>query len=121
MTWHDAGILLVCDELSSKSAVEGVSRIHLHPECEIVQLKDDSVELRSAVGPFFIKFAGNGMLQVEPAFYCPEFGLRLPNKALAWSSQGAAIQFAYSIALGKQVDAFDLKQGATLNGKVYEI
>jgi uncharacterized heparinase superfamily protein len=120
LTWHDEGILLIRDEVGSKSAVEGISRIHLHPDCKIVQQDENSVEVHSPVGPVSVKFAGPGNLRVEEALYCPEFGLRVPNKALAWSARGPDIRFGYCIAPVQQVDAFDLEHGAILNGKHYE-
>jgi len=119
LTWHDAGILLIRDEVSTKSAVKGVSRIHLHPDCTLVRQDGNSVEMNSPAGPFSVRFAGPGTLQVEESFYCPEFGLRLANKALAWSASGSDIRFGYCIAPVHQIDAFDLEHGATIGEKSY--
>ena len=60
-----------------------------------------------------------GTLRIEEALYCPEFGLGLPNKALAWSACGSDFRFGYCIAPVKQVDSFDLEHGAILNGQHY--
>jgi uncharacterized heparinase superfamily protein len=120
LTWYDAGILLIRDEVGSKRNVEAISRIHLHPDCTVVRQNENSVEVNSPAGLVSVRFAGIGTLRVEDALYFPEFGLRLPNKALAWSARGSDLRLGCCIAPVQRVEAFDLEHGVTLNGQRYE-
>jgi uncharacterized heparinase superfamily protein len=119
VTWHEDGILLVRDEVISRRAVEGVSRVHMHPDCTILRLAGNHVEMNSPSGPVSIRFAGVGTPVVEETSYCPEFGLDIPNKTLAWSAAGSHIRFGYCIAPSSEVERFDLEEGATVAGKSY--
>ena len=117
-TWHNEGILLVRDEIQAGNSTEAVSRIHLHPNCQIIATGRDSVELNTLAGAFHMRFAGPGRLKVEDSFYCPEFGRRFANQALAWTAQGTNLRFGFCFAPG-HIEAFDLDEGATVAGQTH--
>jgi uncharacterized heparinase superfamily protein len=113
-TCHHPGVLMVRDHIQSGAPVEAVSRIHLHPSCEIVRTTAREVSFNTQVGPFVTRFAGKGRLAIEDSFYCPQFGRRCPNKTLAWSIQGTNRSGGFCFSPGLRIDRFDLTTGATI-------
>jgi uncharacterized heparinase superfamily protein len=85
--WHDRGELFVKDLLSSAAEHRVVSRIHLHPDCRIVEMSDKQARVSFAKGELAIEFEGTAQAVSEDSHYCPEFGLRLKNQAIAWSGR----------------------------------
>lgn len=119
LTWHDMGILLIRDQLASKRPVEGVSRIHLHPDCTVLRRDANSIEVNSPAGPVSIQFDGPGTLRLGDAQYCPEFGLRFANNVLEWSVRSSSTRFGCCIAPVRQIDRFNLEDGAIVKGQHY--
>ena len=66
-----------------------------------------------------IVFAGPGRLQIENSFYCPEFGKKLNNQALAYACEGADVKSAFAISCLPGDTALDLDSGATIGGIRY--
>jgi uncharacterized heparinase superfamily protein len=97
-TWHDRGVLIVRDRISSGKSVSAVSRLHLHPDCEIVDLGPRSAQIRAPGGNFYVAFAGRGRLGVEKSAYCPEFGVAIENQALVFSSAGSDVEMGFCIS-----------------------
>lgn len=91
-TWHERGSLEIRDTLISSEPAEIVSRIHLHPTCEIVSVEGAEVTAACPAGRFRVAFFGEGRLDVAPSWYCPEFGVKLDNKCLAFKSAGRRVQ-----------------------------
>jgi len=83
--WFDDGIFIVSDQVSSSRPVSCVSRLHLHPDCEIVELDKFRARIRHAAGECVVAWTGEGTLGTEDSWYCPEFGLRRKNVALAFT------------------------------------
>jgi uncharacterized heparinase superfamily protein len=119
LTWHNAGILLIRDEITAQYPIEGASRIHLHPDCTITLQNKNSVHINSPAGPVIIKFAGPGELHLEQSTYSPEFGRRLANKAIVWSASGSSIHFGCCIAPLSDIDSFDINTGAVVGETHY--
>ena len=117
--WHRDGVLMVRDEIDSAARTEASSRIHLHPDCQVASIQGGSAELSTQAGPFAIRFAGPGALRLEDSIYCPEFGRRIPNQALAWTAQGRQLRFGFCLAPGRLISSFDLEAGATINRQTY--
>ncbi|MEO1996890.1 MAG: alginate lyase family protein [Planctomycetaceae bacterium] len=59
--------------------------LHLHPSVNVKRCGPASVEL--AVGDHVceLRFLTDGDLEVEEAWYCPEFGKRIPSTLLNWT------------------------------------
>ncbi|HEY5658804.1 MAG TPA: alginate lyase family protein, partial [Myxococcota bacterium] len=96
--WHAAGVLLVRDEVRAGRPVRVCSRLHLHPDCEIVSQGERAVRVRHPGGTFSIAFDGPGQLSVEPSSYCPEFGVVREGRALVLASRGAAVETGFCVA-----------------------
>jgi uncharacterized heparinase superfamily protein len=112
--WHQDGVLLVRDEISSGATTESVARVHWHPDCQIVRTTEREVELLTPQGPFALRFSGPGALRREESWSCSEFGKRVPNQTLAWSNQERRSRFGFCLAPARQIESFDLESGAQI-------
>ena len=64
---------------------------------EVVKMTADRAEVASPGGPFLIVFSGSGKLTCEPSFYCPEFGIKIENTALAFCFSGLNMETTFRI------------------------
>jgi len=87
--WHRDGNVVIFDQVIGGGMLHGtdfVTRFHLHPSCLVTSVtKNRIVHVRYPAGAFEIRFETEGTVQLEPSFYCPEFGRRLDNVAVAFS------------------------------------
>lgn len=97
-SWHERGVLVVADRVSSARTVSVASRMHVHPDCEIADLGPRIARIRAPGGDFHVAFAGRGRLEVEPSVYCPEFGVAIENQALVFSFAGTDVELGYCIS-----------------------
>ena len=97
-TWHDGGVLVLRDRVTSRTPVAWVSRLHLHPDCRVVSAVGGAAHLQTPAGPCCIRFEGPGELRVKDSTYCPQFGLALPNRVLEFRTAGACVEVACCIA-----------------------
>ena len=118
--WNERGILMVKDAITSSREVRGVSRLHLHPACRIVRLEGKAAVIEHPHGRFGVRFAGAGALDVEASYYCPEFGSRIDNRALAFSAAGSPIETGFCIASDCEQFEYDLTRGARVDGHRFE-
>jgi uncharacterized heparinase superfamily protein len=117
--WHEDGVLMVRDEIRSAASTLAIARIHLHPDCKIVRATEREVELSTPEGPFTVRFSGAGILRTEESWYCPEFGKRVRNYALAWSHRTGWGRFGFCFAPGRRIKSFDLDSGAEVSQQRY--
>ncbi len=108
------------DTIHSRRTVTASCRLHLHPDAEIVAMGRRDVDVVLGGGKFKICFAGDGMLVRQESFYCCEFGKKLPNDALVFTTEGKEMQFACCIAKTHSNLQVDLSKGATVGEKEYE-
>jgi uncharacterized heparinase superfamily protein len=118
--WHDAGILMVKDDVQSANPVVAESRLHLHPSCELLDRSQDACRIRYPGGQCSIQFAGTGALDVESTWYYPTFGSRHRNKTLVFRRRGKSQSTGYCIAVGPRPVEFNLDSGAVIDGTSYE-
>ena len=62
-------------------------------------------------------FAGAGELALEASDYCPEFGSRIPRRALRFETTGASLVFGFCVANGAEQIEYDLDSGASVSGE----
>ncbi len=86
--WCKPGSLRIEDRIIASCPKSVTSRLHLHPDCSIDKIEDNSVCVSYVSGKFKLSFSGEGDLSLEDSFYCPEFGKKLENKALAYRAFG---------------------------------
>lgn len=95
--WESAGRLDVCDRIQTSRSVTAVSRLHLHPTCRIKSMGEREAVVEFPEGEFRITFQDGGTLRREDSFYCPEFGRKEPNVALAFALEGKEIETGFSV------------------------
>jgi len=95
--WNKSGKLIVKDTITASNQQNMVSRLHLHPNCKIDELKDNVARITYPAGEIKIIFSDDGELLPEESYYCPEFGVKIPNKALAFSLLGTKIETEFQI------------------------
>ncbi|MEE8475621.1 MAG: alginate lyase family protein [Myxococcota bacterium] len=124
--WHDRGVLMVRDTITSSRRVSGVSRLHLHPDCRIASLEGREAVVEYPGGSFRVGFAGPGELEVEDSYYCPEFGVRIGNRALAFtalavpaSSGSCVAETGFCIASEAEEFEYDLASGARVDSRSF--
>jgi len=86
--WRKPGSLRIEDRIIASCPKSVTSRLHLHPDCSIDNIEDNSVCVSYLSGKFQLSFSGEGNLSLEESFYCPEFGKKLENKTLAYYAFG---------------------------------
>jgi uncharacterized heparinase superfamily protein len=87
-----SGRLEVEDRIVSSRPVRVVSRLHLHPECTVEQLTDVTAIIVRGDDRLRLRWSGAvDELVHEDSWYCPRFGLRQDNVALACLSYGSRI------------------------------
>jgi uncharacterized heparinase superfamily protein len=117
--WHPQGVLLVRDTVTARRPVTVRSRLHLHPDCELLGAQDGLARLRHPGGVFAVHFAGEGELSVEPSLFCPEFGKQLESRALVFAARGARVEMGFCVAAGGRDVAYDLAAGARVGDASY--
>lgn len=95
--WDKSGKLAVKDVVTASRPQTISSRIHLHPSCKIDSLNNNSARVAYSGGSFEVTFYGNGNLSVQDSYYCPEFGVIIPNKALTFSYSGCNTETEFKI------------------------
>jgi len=63
----------------------------------IDSIENNSVRMSYPKGDFRITFSGRGELSIEDSYYCPEFGVKIPNKAVAYTSSGCKTETEFQI------------------------
>lgn len=95
--WNKSGKLIVKDIISASKPQRMVSRLHLHPNCEIDRLDGNTAWLTYPAGKVKITFSDNGKLLPEESYYCLEFGVKISNRSLAFSFSGSIIGTEFQI------------------------
>ncbi|MFW6287101.1 MAG: heparinase II/III family protein [Candidatus Sumerlaeota bacterium] len=92
-----AGALLIEDSIESDRSVQAVSRLHLHPDCELHTMRDNIVSIERDGVICHIHFSGPGSLEIESAWYCPRFGQKRESQLLAWTVRADSARWRTSI------------------------
>jgi uncharacterized heparinase superfamily protein len=91
--------LQVSDRVTASRPVTAVSRLHLHPLCEVEWVKDCDALVRFPGGAFLVAFTSPGRLAREDSFYCPEFGRKEPTTTLAFTFEGKEAEGSFTVSL----------------------
>ena len=90
-------IISVQDKVSSGKAVSAVSRIHLHPDCSILERKENRIVVEYPQGMFEIEIHGSRSVSVEKGWYFPEFGKKFENQVIEICAGGEEVEFGYEV------------------------
>jgi len=97
ISWDRKKGLHIRDEISSTREVQLVSRLHLHPKCEVVRIQNNRLRVTCEDVKACIMCADGYTLSIESSWYCPEFGNRVKNKVVCLRTAG------YEICLDLQI------------------
>ncbi len=87
-----SGGLEVHDTIVSTRSVRTASRVHLHPDSRLEELTGDTAVVARGERRLRLHWSGAvDELVREDSWYCPEFGIRQNNVALACLNYGSRI------------------------------
>jgi uncharacterized heparinase superfamily protein len=98
--WHDAGVLVVRDEVAAGRPVTVSARLHLHPDCRVIELGDRAVRVACGDVAFSIVVAEGPAPRIAEGWYCPRFGVRERDAVVVLEARAAATYFAYAVTRG---------------------
>ncbi|MCH2172278.1 heparinase II/III family protein [Myxococcota bacterium] len=108
--WDEERGLGVRDRVESEVPTRSVSRLHLHPDCRIVDRDDELVEVAHSEGIFWVAFAGRGKLDIERTLGCPEFGLARESQSLVYHRHVAGDITSFFVTKRSREDARSFSQ-----------
>lgn len=108
VSWHDSGVVAVRDTVRAAAPVSCLCRLHLHPECRIVDTDRRRVTVLRGELESTIAFTGAGTLRRERGIYCPAFGVALENDVLVFESRSDLVRTGFVIARGRADVSLDL-------------
>lgn len=79
--WNHSGSLEMIDRIEASDEVEAVARFHLHPDCRIVEQKDNEITIGRESILWNMRFSC-GNIHVGRYDYSPEFGVKIPANVL---------------------------------------
>lgn len=72
-------LLEVRDRLTSDPRRAAGAYFHFHPDC-VLEGEGNTIRIRSAAGSLILR--SDQAMRIEESWYCPEYGLRIPNLAV---------------------------------------
>jgi uncharacterized heparinase superfamily protein len=117
--WHDDGVLVIHDSVSGRRSMDIAARLHLHPDCRVLDTTDTLVRAERGGAPFAIRFAGKATPRLEEGWYCPGFGIRQRNTVIVAEARGNAVEWRCAIAPGHGLEAAADGQSFEIAGKRY--
>jgi uncharacterized heparinase superfamily protein len=98
--WLDCGRLQVTDTIIADAQVVATSRLHLHPDCRIIEAGSNGVRVAYPGGAFrVVPRPAQCRIAIEDSWYCPQFGMKLANRAIAFQPAcGQRIVMGFTIA-----------------------
>ncbi|WP_428938305.1 heparinase II/III family protein [Fontivita pretiosa] len=101
--WFECGRLEVSDTILADAQIRAVSRLHLHPDCRIIEAGSDGVRVVYPGGVFrVVPSPAQCQIGIEDSWYCPRFGVKLANRAIALRARGRdRIAMGFTIADGE--------------------
>ena len=96
--WRPEGRLELLDRIDARRPLRAVARLHLHPDCRIVDLSAGRCALRFPGGSAAVRWSGWAPAAAAAASrYCPEFGRVQANRCLELSATAAKLSGAVVI------------------------
>jgi hypothetical protein len=105
--WFDDGQLAVNDTVTAGRPVTAASRLHLHPDCRVVEADAGMVQVECHGLRFSVEFAQPVVLNLDAGWYCPRFGDRQRNTIIVAESRGREIRIEYRIRRDRQREDAD--------------
>ena len=90
--WYQQGRLEIHDRVDADRPLRSVARLHFHPDCRIDDVGGDACVIFFPRGRVRVSWSGWAVVAKDASFYCPEFGIELPNPCLAFSGAIAGFE-----------------------------
>ena len=84
--WRHAGSLEIEDRIDATRAMRAVARLHLHPDCRLVDRDGGAWLIDFPGGRVRLTWSGWERPREEESFYCPAFGVARRNPCLAFAA-----------------------------------
>ena len=97
--WRGDGRLRILDRVTAERSVRSVARLHFHPDCRIGDLGGETCALQFPGGHVRVSWSAWETVAEDKSFYCPEFGIELPNPCLVFSSSTSSLEGTIQIEL----------------------
>jgi len=94
---NKGGHLRVTDSVKRLKEGEAVSRLHLHPECIIEEVKHNTFSITRNNVKAMVVFCKTGYVKITDGEYYPEFGKVIPNKNLAFYPEVGINEWEFEI------------------------
>lgn len=119
--WYHEGVMLIRDQVAADQAIKAVSRLHLHPDCEVTSLGERSatVTCQGLDCLVYISFAGQGQLETDRAWFCPRFGQRQEATVLCWVPAPGAGEWATALTSLGPIDQLNIASGMIIHGRQF--
>jgi uncharacterized heparinase superfamily protein len=119
-TWYSAGLVMIRDHVVASQRKKVHSRLHLHPSCEIEDLRRDRAIICTPSDRVVVYYVGGDGIFVEKFPYCPEFGVAAEGSALVVSASGAELALGFCVSWGIDGEgSLDLERGLRVGDKSY--
>jgi len=89
MTW-ERRVLRITDSVRSGRTHDIASRLHLHPDATVERCGDREVLIANGPAAARLRLDGTARLSIEPAWHCPQFGIRIPTLAITIRARASA-------------------------------
>ena len=89
MAW-ERRVLRITDSVHSGRTPAIASRLHLHPDATVERCGDREVLIASGPAAARLRLDGPERLAIEPAWHCPQFGIRIPTLAITIRARASA-------------------------------
>ncbi len=96
--WSAGEGLVIQDRVESGWPVTAVSRLHLHPACEVEQISPETVAVRTGGEPVCTITAQGAGIEIGKYFYFPKFSTKVSGVVLAISKRAECIEFGWQLA-----------------------
>jgi uncharacterized heparinase superfamily protein len=97
ITWRTEKGLTVRDRVDSHRSVNAVSRVHLHPDCDVLLTAPDHAEIVYPSGRAILRTLTNTELWLETGPYFPEFGVQQTRPILVLAASGRQVELGYEL------------------------
>lgn len=102
--WHDAGVVVIRDDVTGRRPGVIASRIHLHPDCRVVEAGRRSVKLACGDLCWSVTVADGPPPRLDEGWYCPRFGVRQRSQVLVFESVADRVRWTFALTRGHDAE-----------------
>lgn len=117
--WHDDGVLMLSDTVTATRPVTAASRLHLHPECRLVEVTDRLVRATCGDVAFTVGVLQGPDPTLTDGWYCPRFGVHMKQPVIVFETRGARSEIAIVIASGHDLTFDNEASTVVVGGRSY--